>query len=163
MMGVRAGIEFDLRLALNRSIDFMVLDKIGDENPPNSSTGDNALEEIIYGIEVVLAAGYSPSVLAASPAYMIALDLMEDIGTGDYLGNKMAGLISRLRRVVVPGLTIPIVMDAAALGTLYASPARLSVHEENDGASNTSLVRYETTATFVVQRVPAAVQLTSAS
>jgi hypothetical protein len=53
----------------------------------------------------------------------------------------------------------PIVLDSSAYGKLYASPARLARFEENDGRTNTSLLRLELHAACGVERQAAAVRI----
>jgi len=57
--------------------------------------------------------------------------------------------------------TIPAaaVVDARALGKLYAGPLALATFEENAGKTNTSLVRLEGSGVFGVERQNAAVRI----
>ncbi|HEX6580327.1 MAG TPA: hypothetical protein VF195_05585 [Actinomycetota bacterium] len=43
-------------------------------------------------------------------------------------------------------------LDPAAAGTLFLSPARFAVFEENAGATNSSTARFESHGIFIVQR-----------
>ena len=69
-----------------------------------------------------------------------------------------------LRRVTVTGApAIPYVLDRSAVGTFYSTRVALQAFEENAGKTNTSTVRIESNAVFVVQRVGAAAEATTGS
>jgi hypothetical protein len=109
---------------------------------------------------MVAAAGYSPSVFAASPEDLIALLLLQQPGTaGGYVFSGNAMPLDGLRRIAVPGLTTPMVIDPLALGEFHTSPVRLAVFKENSGTTNSSTVRIESNGVFVVQRVGAVAEI----
>lgn len=148
----RGFIDADLRLAFSNALDKHILDAIA-ASTPQSGTG-NALfiEAILHAAEAVAADGYSPSLLAASPADLIRLKMHEQPSSGDYIGSGVNEMLGDLKRVAVKGLAQPMVLDPAALGTLYLSPVRFASFEENAGATNSSTVRVEANGLFVVQR-----------
>jgi hypothetical protein len=122
------------------------------------------LECAVYAAEVVSAAGYAPSILAAAPEDLIELRLLQQPrSAGGYVGTGMDAILEGLTRVAVPGLTTPMVRDPAALGTLYASPVTIAAFEEEAGSTNTSIVRIEANALFLVQRVGAVALATAGS
>ena len=157
---VRGFIDYDLRLAFARSVDSHILSTIAAASPQTSGTGANELEQILYAREVIRAQGYSPNMVVMSPQDGLAMDLLIAPGTGDYLGDRMKGLISEIQRVEVPGLTTTYLLDTRAAGTFFVSPARLQAFEENDGATNTTLVRLEATGVFRLERVTAICKIT---
>ena len=159
LSAVRGFIDYDLRLAFARSVDNHILAQIAAASPATSGTGANELEQILYAREVVRTAGYSPNMVVMSPADGLAMDLLLAPGTGDYLGDRMKGLISEIQRVEVPGITTTYLLDSRAVGTFFVSPARLQAFEENDGATNTTLVRLEATGVFRMERAAAVVKI----
>jgi hypothetical protein len=102
-------------------------------------------------------------VVAGSPLYLRALMFTLQPSGDNYVfsGNQIPDL--GLRRVAVPGMPNPIVMDPAAAGVLYASPVSLRTFEENAGKTNTSTVRIESNGLFVVQRLDAIAMLDQSS
>ena len=68
-----------------------------------------------------------------------------------------------LRIVVVAGLTDPLVLDPGSLATLFMSDVRVTAHEENNGSTNSSLVRCESNGALVVHRPEAAATATVGS
>jgi hypothetical protein len=64
-----------------------------------------------------------------------------------------------LNRRVSKSAASPVVLDSQAFGRMYPSPVSLRTFEENDGATNTSLVRLELHAVFAVERLAAAVRI----
>jgi hypothetical protein len=106
-------------------------------------------------------------VLAASPANLIALRLMANIGTdGGYLAGGMDAVLAGLTRIAVPALTSlgsAYVLDPAAAGTFYSSPVRLASFEESSGQTNTSTVRIESNGLFLVQRLGAVAEIAVSS
>jgi hypothetical protein len=65
-----------------------------------------------------------------------------------------------LERRISKNVAGPIVVDSSAYGRLYAGPVSLQRFEENAGASNSSLLRFEGNALFNVERSTAAVRIT---
>lgn len=54
----------------------------------------------------------------------------------------------------------PTAVDSQAYGKLYTSPVSLASFEENAGKTNSSLVRFEGSAAFGIERLTAAVRIT---
>jgi hypothetical protein len=160
----RDWIGFDLRLAYASAIDAHVIGEIEAAAPPFiTGTSGALLEELAEAAESVSAAGYAPSVVAGTPLYLRALMFTLQPSGDNYVfsGNQIPDL--GLRRVAVPGMPNPIVMDPAAAGVLYASPVSLRTFEENAGKTNTSTVRIESNGLFVVQRLDAIAMLDQSS
>lgn len=153
-------ISTDLGHAYARAVDWHVLDEIAATTPDAGAAGENILEATIHAARAVSANGYSPDILAASPEDLIDLTLLRQPGTDDYVGGQMDSALNGLKRVAVRGLTTPMVLSSRAIGTLYMSPVRFSVHEENNGTTNTSTCRLEANGLFVVQRPGAVASLT---
>lgn len=65
-----------------------------------------------------------------------------------------------LQRRISKNLATPVVVDNQANGRVYAGPVSLQRFEENAGASNSSLLRFEGNAVFGVERSSAAVRIT---
>lgn len=120
------------------------------------------MESILLAAEAVAAEGYAPSILAASPEFLIDLRLARQPGTDDYIfsGNE---LDLGLTRVTMTGLGTPYVIDPAALGTLHLSSVRVATFEEANGTTNSSTVRCESNGVYIVQRVGAAAEVAEAS
>ena len=163
----RGWINDDLSYAYASAVDYHIVAQIAVANPAVTPAGTNFLETIVAAAEVVASAGYSPSVLAASPENLIALQLMANIGTdGGYLAGGMDSVLSGLRRVAVPALTSlgsAFVIDPSAAGTLWSSQVRMAAFEESSGQTNTSTVRIESNGLFLVQRLGAIAEIAVAS
>lgn len=152
----RQFIEFDLRFAFSEAIDYHVAAQIAAATPAAGAEGENILEAVVNAAEEVASNGYNARILAAAPQDLIALLLLREPGTDDYVGAAMDRALSGLTKVAVKGLMFPMVLDPVALGTLYASPVDFRSFEENAGKTNTSLVRIEANGLYVVQRSDAA-------
>jgi hypothetical protein len=70
-----------------------VITQIAAATPAAGGAGADALAEMLAAAEAVAAGGYAPNVLAASPSYLIALALLVQPGTGDYVGGAMDAVI----------------------------------------------------------------------
>ncbi len=116
---------------------------------------------ILNAAALVTDGGYSPSILAADPADLLALTLLKQPGSGDYVFSGRQ-IDIELRKVAVSGLAAPLVIDPGAAGVLYASPITFKAFEENAGKTNTSLVRFEGNAVFGVERQAAAIRIAAA-
>ena len=157
-------IENDLRLAVNEGLDKLVLDALAtaDNEDP---TGTTTLAAIRAAMTTIQGAGYNPDTLVLDPATSQALDtLVADTGTEFYVfgPGQEAGSIFGLRKRVSKGAPAPVVCDSSATGRLFTSPVRLARFEENDGATNTSLIRLELHALFGTERIAAAVRIAAA-
>ena len=161
-------IQEDLRLAINDGLDKLVLDAIATSGfqAPGS---DPLLTSIRKSITTLWAAGYAPDTLWLTPTAAETLDLLTSstqspsAGTpADYVfspADFAPPSIFRLARRISKSIPAPVVVDSAALGKLYASAVSLARFEENDGGTNTSLVRLELSAVFGVERTAAAVRI----
>ena len=160
-------IEQDLRLALNDAYDKLVLDAIAAAGFQDPST-DPLLVSIRKAITTIRASGYNPDTLILDPTSDEDLDvLVSGItgGTNDFVfapASFAPGTIFGLRRRVSKTAAAPVVVDAAAFGKVYAGPVSLARFEENDGSTNTSLVRLEGNAVFGTERSAAAVRIAAA-
>ena len=157
-------IEGDLALAVNEGLDEIV-DNTFTASAVQAPGSDNALVSYRKAVTTLRASGYSPDTLVLTPQADEQLDVMTSGisgGTADFIwppGTFGPGTIFGLRRVVSKAVAAPVVLDSSAYATLYASPARLSRFEENDGSTNTSLLRLELHAAAGVQRQAAAVRI----
>jgi hypothetical protein len=154
----------DLRLAVNEGLDKLVLDALaasGFEAP-----GTAILDSIRGAMSTIQQAGYNPDTLIVDPATAEALDVLKTAGPeAIYVFGP-----ARLAPAQVYGMNVrisktipaPAVVDAAAFGKMYASPVSLQTFEENDGSTNTSLVRLELHAAFGTERQDAAVRIAAA-
>jgi phage head maturation protease len=156
-------IENDLRLAVNEGMDKIVNDTLAASGFQAPGT-DNLVASVRKAMTTLLGAGYAPDTLVLTPAASETLDLLVSGisgGTADYVfqpGQPAPGIWG-LRRVISKVIAAPVVLDSNAYGRLYASPARLARFEENDGKTNTSLVRLELHAAAGVERQSAAVRI----
>ena len=163
-------VETDLRLSVNAGLDSLVVGALEALSGAGAADPVDPIPDIRAAITTLRAAGYAADTLILTPELDEALDLLvSGVGPGggqsDYVfgpGNPASSIFS-LRRFVSPEVTGAAVADASAFGRLYASPVGLQRFEENDGSTNTSLVRLELHALFGVERADAAVSLTSSS
>jgi hypothetical protein len=157
-------IEGDLRLALNETLDAMAVAALA-RSPFDDPAGDaNLIVSVRKAITTLEALGYSPDTLVLRPQDAEALDTLTSGvsgGTADFVfaPGQPANAIWSLNRRVSKAAASPIVLDASALGRLYAAPVSLARFEENDGKTNTSLIRLEGNAVVGVERPDAAVRL----
>lgn len=152
--GFRSWINEDLRYAYASAVNWHVADEFADASVPTGAPGEDNLEAVLFAAEAVAAAGFNPSVLAASPEFLIDLTLLKQPGSSDYVFSGGAALpLDGLTRVAVAGLDVAYVIDPNAAGTLYVSPVRIATFEENSGQTNTSTVRCESNGLFLVQRL----------
>ena len=162
--GINTIIEGDLTLAVNEGLDKLVNDTLAGSGfqPPGS---DNILLSIRKCITTLEASGYSFDLVVLTPAIAEAIDTMVSGITGGSADFVFAPAqfapdrIFNLRRVTSKVVAAPAVIDSSAYARLYASPARLARFEENDGKTNTSLVRLELHAACGVERQSAAVRI----
>jgi hypothetical protein len=141
-------IEGDLRLGLSEALDDMVDDAITAATIPMGSAGADIAQKIRYAMAVVEAAGYSPDTVALSPDEAVELDLIL-LETNNSTG---VGPLFGLRPRISKALTLAVVFDSRAFGTLYSGPVEFASFEENDGATNSMLFRAELNAVAVIDR-----------
>jgi HK97 family phage prohead protease len=154
-------IEGDLRLALNEAIDAMAVAALAGSPNVDPST-DPVLVAIRKGITALRALGYAPDTLVVDPATDEALDTLRATAGDEiyvFSPGQAAPSVWNLNRRVSKAAPAPVVMDANAFGRLYAAPVSLARFEENDGATNTSLIRLETHGVVGVERADAAVRI----
>jgi len=144
-------IEGDLRLGLSEALDGMVDDAITAASVPMGSAGADIAEKIRYAMAAVEAAGYAPDTVALSPTEAVELDLIL-LQTNNSTG---VGPLFGLRPRVSKALTLSIVFDSRAFGSLYAGPVEFASFEENDGSTNSRLFRAELNAVAVIDRADA--------
>jgi hypothetical protein len=154
----------DLRLAVNEGLDKLVLDALalsGFEAP-----GTAILDSIRAAMSTIQMAGYNPDTLIVDPATAEQLDTLKTsgpeliyvFGPARMAPAQVYGLNVRISKTI----PAPAVVDSAAFGKMYASPVSLQTFEENDGSTNTSLVRLELHAAFGTERQDAAVRIAAA-
>jgi HK97 family phage prohead protease len=159
---IRTVIGQDLRLSINEALDKLVLDALAtaDNYDPD---GDELLIAIRKAITINQAAGYAPDTLILTPGESEALDVLQTTGPeGAYVfgaGRFAPGELFGLRTRVSKSAASAIVVDASAFGRMYVSPIGLQRFEENDGRTNTSLLRMEGNAAFGIERPDAAVRV----
>jgi hypothetical protein len=73
-------VETDLRLAFGDAMDAHVVGQLAAMNPPDVGSVANLLKGARRAITLIQAAGYTPSVIAASPEDLEALDLLMSSG-----------------------------------------------------------------------------------
>jgi hypothetical protein len=151
----RSFISLDLSLAYAAAVDVHCIDQINAASPPDGAPGANLIEGVLNAALAVAGAGYSPSVLAASPEDLLALLLTQQPGSQDYVSTFASQIDLGVRKVAVAGLDQPMVLDPAALGVLYTSPVRFATFEESAGQTNSSTVRIESNVLYLVQRADA--------
>lgn len=162
---VRTIVNQDLRLSINEALDKLVLDALATAGFQAPGT-DPLLVSIRKAMTLILAAGYNPDTLILTPANAEALDVLRTsgpeaqyvFGAGRFAPGELFGLNVRMSK----SAPAPIVADSSAFGRLYASPISLRTFEENDGRTNTSLVRMEGHAVFGVERLDAARRIAAA-
>jgi hypothetical protein len=153
-------VEGDLRLALNEALDAMAVAAVA--GSPFHAPAANLVISVREAITVLQDLGYAPDTLVLRPSDAEDLDtLTSGVAAADFVFSpgQPAGPLWNLSRRVSKAAPAPIVMDSAALGRLYSGPASLQSFEENDGRTNTSLVRLETHAVVGVERADAAVRI----
>jgi phage head maturation protease len=156
-------IETDLRSTVNEGLDGLVVATFAASD--NQAPGSDPLPTSIRkAMTLLMADGYNPDTVILDPASAEALDVLVsgiDGGDADYVfgaGNFASDLFN-LRKIIAKSIPTPVVLDARAYGRVHASPARLARFEENDGKTNTSLVRLELHAACGVERRDAAVRI----
>jgi len=157
-------IEGDLRLAINEALDKLVLDATAASPFSDPGTG-SMIVAVRHAITILEGLGYSPDTLILTPQASEDLDTLTATPTEEIYvfspGQPAPGIWGLTRRVS-KAVAAPIVVDTTAFGKLYSTAISLARFEENDGATNTSLVRLEGNAAFGVERQDAAVRLAAA-
>ena len=124
-------VETDLRLAFGDAMDAHVVAQLAAVNPPDAGPAVNLLEGARRAITLIQAAGYNPTVIAASPEDLEALDLLTSSGpeaTYQFALTATAPNAANLwglRRVAVKDLWSPFVLDPQAAGVLSVPPSGL--------------------------------------
>lgn len=155
---IRQVIDADLRLGLAEALDDQAVSEINAAGLTAGGTGSNLATRIRKAITVVEAAGFSPDVVALSPADAEALDLelLALMNSTETLPNW--GLSVRVGKSVTTGF----VFSSGDFATLHASPIEVAAFEENDGGTNSQLVRAELNSIVTVDQVDAAAALGAA-
>lgn len=163
-------VQQDLRLAFEDAVDDLVIDAINAGPGPTQQlpTGDT-FREVRQAITTLQASGFDPNLVALSPEMAEDLDLFQDGSTdlryvfATSARQTGASPLWGLKIAVVKNLVNAFVIDTSAIGRLYLSPVSLASFEENDGATNTTLVRIEANGNFGVERPTAAVEILTGS
>jgi uncharacterized protein len=162
--GINTIIENDLRLAVNEGLDRLVNDTFAASGFQAPGT-DNILVSVRKAMTTLYAAGYNADTLILTPAAAEGIDTMVSGITGGSADFVFAPAqfapdrIFNLRKVISKVVAAPVVLDSTAYGKLYSSPVRLARFEENDGKTNSSLVRLELHAAAGVERQDAVVRI----
>ena len=149
-------VDFDLRLGLSEALDKMTIDQVAAATIPAGAAGATFAAGVRKAITAVRAAGYEPDTIALDPTADEDLDL--------YLLtlNNTTGMdpLFRLQRRIGKSVADPFVFDSKAFATLYAGPVEFASFEENDGETNSMLLRAELNAIVIVDRDDAAASVT---
>jgi HK97 family phage prohead protease len=159
---IRTIIGGDLRLSINGGLDKLALDALAGA-PFHDPGTDPLLVNVREAITILEALGYSPDTLILRPSDSEALDLLRTsgpeeewvFGPGRFSPGSLFGLNVRVSKDAPE----PVVADASAFGRMYASPISLANFEENNGSTNSTLIRMEGHAAFGVERVDAAIRI----
>lgn len=162
-------IDTDLRLAVNEGLDKLALDQLALAPFYDPDDSPSLLAAIRHAITIIEGHGYNPDTLILNPEDSEFLDTLRVtpdatpveeeyvFGAGQYAPSPW-----NLSRRISKGAAAPIVLDSMAFGRLYPSPVSLRTFEENDGATNTSLIRLELHALVNAERLNAAVRIAAA-
>jgi HK97 family phage prohead protease len=162
-------IDTDLRLAINEGLDKLALDQLALAPFYDPADSPSLLAAIRHAITLIQDEGYNPDTLVLRPEDSEFLDTLRVtpdatpaeeeyvFEPGQYAPNPW-----NLSRRVSKGAAAPIVLDSMAFGRMYPSPVSLRTFEENDGATNTSLIRMELHALVNAERLNAAVRIAAA-
>ena len=162
-------VQQDLRLAFEDAIDDLVIDALNAAPPTQQVAGSDTFREVREAITTLQGEGYSPDIVALSPNMAEDLDLFRDGDTAEHYvfatSARQTGIapLFGLKIAVVKNLINAFVMDTQAVGRLYLSPVTLASFEENDGASNSTLVRIEANGAFGIERPSAVVEILTGS
>ncbi len=160
-------ISQDLRLAYSDGLDFHVSAQIVASSGTQTLSTDPLLNVIRRSVSLLWSNGYNPDTLILTPANSETIDLLMSGGTAGWPGGYVFGAgqfgpprIFGMEVRVSKNIANPTLVDSSAYGRLYAGPVSLQRFEENAGASNSSLLRFEGNALFNVERSTAAVRIT---
>jgi hypothetical protein len=160
-------VSQDLRLSYADGLDFHVNAQIVASSGTQTLATDPLVNVVRRSISLLWSLGYNPDVLLLPPASAETIDLMMSGGTAGWPGWYTFGAgqfgpptVFGLQRRISKNLANVTIADSAAYGRLYAGPVSLQRFEENAGASNSSLLRFEGNALFNVERSGAAVRIT---
>lgn len=159
--GMRSTIETDLRLAILEARDAAIVSAINAASPANAGApGTDLIERVRYAIAAMQESGYDPSVLALSPSDAADFDLMRSSGPEEFYvfgpGNEARSPFG-MKVVASKSVTTPLLIDPQSAGRRYEGSLSLERFPENDGATNTSLVRLEMSFLCAIER-PAAIR-----
>lgn len=148
-------INGEMRLGLSEALDYMVVQAVNGASLSMAGAGTNLAEHVRKAITVVTAAGYLPDVVAFPPGYAETFDI--DLLT---LQNSVgADGLWGLQPRVSKSLTVPIVFDSSAFGSVYLTPTAFQSFEMDAGASNSQLFRAELNAVAIIDRPDAACEV----
>lgn len=147
---------------LNRALDAHVHSQIVAANPPQGATGADLVEQVRRAIAAMRAAGARPTILVLNPNDAAALDLLKQPGTADYMfPTRQAGAASPLWGLAVveraePADAPPVLIDPDRLGRLHLGDIQFLADPFSGIAVNTTNLRFEMNALFVVRDATAA-------
>jgi hypothetical protein len=147
--GIRQVIDTDLRLGLAEALDDQALDEINSAGLTAGAAGATMAERIRRAVAVVEDAGFAPDTVALSPAASLALDL-ELLELQNSTGVLPSwGLKVRVGKSVAGA---GFVFDSRSFATVHAGPVEIAAFDENDGATNSVLLRAELNAATTVDQ-----------
>lgn len=147
---------------LNRALDAHVYTQVVAANPPQGATGADLVEQVRRGIAAMRAAGARPTILVVNPDDAAALDLLKQPGTADYLfPTRQTGAASPLWGLAVveraePADAPPVLIDPERLGRLHLGDIQFLADPYTGLTTNTTNLRFEVNALFVVRDATAA-------
>lgn len=163
--GLRDFLNQELSFALNTAIDQHVIGAIEESDHPFDAVGETLIERVRFGIAAQRGSGYAPSVLAVDGNTAADLDLAVQ-GTGYVFPVQTANSSSPLfgqQVVEVSGIVDPLLIDPAALGVLVLGGTVVDIDATTGFSKNTSTIRAEARALFVVRNSAAVYELAVAS
>lgn len=147
---------------LNMALDEHVHSQIVAANPPQGAAGGDLVEQVRRGIAAMRAAGARPTILVVNPDDAAELDLLKQPGTADYMfPTRQAGAASPLWGLAVveraePADAPPVLIDPDRLGRLHLGDIQFLADPFSGIAVNTTNLRFEVPALFVVRDATAA-------
>ena len=158
-------VEEDLRYQVYDGLDSLFVSAVASSGFQAPDTGTANLTSIRKAQTTLRAAGYSPNLVALTPANAESMDLLVtglSGGTADFVfgaGQFGPQQVFGMPIVVSKSVAASVVVDTNAHGKMYVSPISLARFEENAGKTNTSLVRLECNAQYGTERTAAAVRI----
>ena len=152
--------ELGLGRGYRLALDTAIVSEIAAASTSIGGGGANDYEAVLYTMEAVAAAGYSPDLIVLSPGDALAIRLLV-MSSGDSYAFSQSLPDFVVTTAVAD--TEGFVMDSSAAGTLFLGSFTFAVFEENAGSTNSSTVRAESSGACVVQRADAIASLDGSS